>query len=68
MKFTPVKKAQKGTPMARALTETPALMISTASESVSQLNHVWDLLGMTASDKTKEAIIGDLEIENILEF
>ncbi len=68
MKFTPVKSAQKGTLVARALAGAAVLMTLTAVESASQLDHVWDLLNMLPEDKTRKALEDDLGIETILDF
>ena len=68
MKFTPVKLARKRSTVARTLSGAAALMTLTTTESASQLNHVWDLLNMTADDKTKKDLEDESGIENILNF
>ena len=68
MKFTPVKLAQIGAKVARTIAGAAASMTPIATESASQLDHVWDLLNMLPDDVTRKALEDDLEVENIHDF
>ena len=68
MKFTLVKSARKGSTVMRALEGTAESMTLAATESVSQMDHVWSLLNMAVDDKTKKALEDELEIEDILDL
>ncbi len=68
MKFTPVKSAQKRSSMARVLAGTAASMIPMATESASQLDHVWNLFNMLPEYLTRKALKSGLEVKSMLDF